>query len=238
MVDAAKISKKDIVLEIGPGLGSLTELLAEHAKKVLSIEKDRELIPILQKKFSEQKKVKIIEGDILRLDLKKLSLKSRYKIVANIPYYITGKFLRLFLGEHHLGVPPPSTMVLMVQKEVAQRIIARPEFIRGAGKESLLSLSVKAYGKPSIVRIVPRGAFSPPPKVDSAIIAINNISDVWFQKNHIDSSVFFKILRDAFQKKRKTLKNSIKIDGKFGQKRPEDLSLDDWAGVFRTIYHN
>lgn len=227
MIDAGKISKKDVVLEIGPGLGSLTELLGLHAKKVIAIEKDHRLVPLLQEKFARNKNIEIKEGDVLRFDFKKLKIKSKYKIVANIPYYITGKFLRLFLSGSRMGIGFPSDMIIMVQREVAERIVAKD------GKESLLSLSVKAYGAPLIVRIVPRGAFVPSPEVDSAIIAIHDISDIWFRKNKVNSREFFNVLRSAFQKKRKTLKNSIKIEGIFAQQRPEDLALEDWAIVCR-----
>lgn len=234
LVDAADISKKDIVLEIGPGMGTLTELIAVRAKKVVAIEKDRELVQILKHKFTNTRNIKIIEGDILRINLDKSGLTKGYKIVANIPYYITGKFLRRFLGENNLAIGLPSTMVLMVQKEVADRIVAKD------GKESLLSLSVKAYGTPRVIRRVPKGAFVPPPKVDSAIIQIGDISDLWFHQNKIKSDIFFAVLRGAFQQKRKTLKKSLKnIDftleatEKFAKKRPEELSLGDWAQLLK-----
>lgn len=249
MVDAADVSKKDIVLEIGPGRGTLTTLLAERAKKVTAIEKDRDLIPFLQEKFRSNKNVEIVEGDVLKSDpnirihpnntnklsdhsyvVWKYSDRHRYKIVANIPYYITGHFLRLFLENDALR---PSMMVLMIQKEVADRIVM--------GKASLLSLSIKAYGKPEIIRKVPRGAFVPPPNVDSAIIKISDISDHWFKKNHLRPEKFFEILRHAFQNKRKMLKKSLKTLsntecltlGEFANKRPEDLSLEDWARIFK-----
>ncbi|MEK9175072.1 MAG: 16S rRNA (adenine(1518)-N(6)/adenine(1519)-N(6))-dimethyltransferase RsmA [Patescibacteria group bacterium] len=243
LIDAANISKKDVILEIGPGMGILTELLAMRAKKVIAVEKDRELVAILKKKFAEVLNVKIIEGDILRIKIDELGLKKRYKIAANIPYYITGKFLRLFLDRNNLEMrsPSPSIMVIMVQKEVAERIVAKD------GKESLLSLSVKAYGTPKIIRKVPKGAFMPPPKVDSAIVQISRISDAWFRKNKIKPDVFFAVLKSAFQQKRKTLKKSLSnllnthlavsqpsdgMNEKFTKKRPEELSLDDWAQLW------
>ena len=142
MARSAEISKKDIVLEVGPGLGSLTEILAERAGKVIAIEKDRELIPILREKFKKIKNMEIIEGDILKI--KNLKLEN-YKIVANIPYYITSRFLRLFLSQTRFG---PKLMVLMVQKEVAERICAKPN------KMNLLALSVQSYAKAEIIRYV------------------------------------------------------------------------------------
>jgi len=234
MADAAELTKRDVVLEIGPGLGSLTEILAERAKKVIAVEKDRDLIPILRTKFADKQNVEIIEGDILTINppLGGLAAKS-YKIVANIPYYITSHFLRLFLSENN---PPvggrPKLMVLMIQKEVAERIVAKD------GKESLLSLSVKAYGKPEFIRKVPRGAFSPPPNVDSAIIKISDISGNFFTKNKIAEKKFFEILRAAFQKKRKMLRQSvgkkINLPKEFETKRPEELTLKEWLIICRN----
>ncbi len=254
MVSAAEISKKDIVLEVGPGLGSLTEVLALKAKKVIAIEKDRDLIPILKEKFKNTKNVEIIHGDILTSPLTPLlrkergRIENRFKVVANIPYYITGKFLRLFLTQTRFR---PHVMVLMIQKEVAERIMGT-RLRQGSGeaqKESLLSLSVKAYGKPTIMRTVSKNFFSPPPKVDSAIIKISDISDKWFVKHSMFDKPFFEILRTAFQQKRKMLRHSLgrstakwQLSGqvleKYGNKRPEDLSLEDWAkiiGSFRLV---
>ena len=276
MVRAARITKRDTVLEIGPGMGSLTELLAKHAKKVIAVEKDRDLIPLLKEKFATTPNVEIIEGDILKIfnaqfpinPVRKLtrginpsvrkiwnnplaslrvfsngikqfpgikSLKHslkiknfKLKIVANIPYYITGRFLRFVFEQKTL----PSSVVLMIQREVAERIVGNPSTRRGV-KESLLSLSVKTYGSPKIIRVVPRGAFNPPPKVDSAIIAIENISDAWFIKNSIKPADFFALLKRAFQNKRKMLKNSLHDTNttKFATRRPEELSLNDWADL-------
>src|SRR3989344_5005703 len=164
IVKIGNVSKKDVVLEVGPGKGVLTEMLAQKAKKVIAVEKDKELVEYLKDKFINQKNVEIIYGDILKTSTKNHGLKTvDYKLIANIPYYITSKFLRIFLSDKELR---PSLMVLMLQREVAERIIAKD------GKESLLSLSVKAYGEPEVIKIVKRGNFFPPPKVDSAIIKI------------------------------------------------------------------
>src|SRR3989344_9199966 len=166
MARSAEVSKQDIVLEVGPGLGSLTEILVERAGKIIAVEKDRDLIPYLQEKFRNQKNIKIIQGDILKLP----SLRRRgfgevnYKIVANIPYYITSRFLRIFLSNSKVRL---KLMVLMVQKEVAERICAKPP------KMNLLALSVQAYARPEIIRRVPKNFFSPPPKVDSAILKLS-----------------------------------------------------------------
>lgn len=228
MRDAAEISAKDTVLETGPGTGNLTAVLAENAKKIIAVEKDRELIPFLREKFADKKNVEIVEGDILAINLPLGGRTAKlYKIVANIPYYITARFLKVFLETKN----KPAVMVLMVQKEVAERIIAHD------GKESLLSLSVKVYGDAKIIRIVPRGAFSPPPGVDSAIIKISEISDNFFKKNKINPGYFFEILHTAFRQKRKMLRQSIgkkiKLPEIYKTKRPEELSPDDWQVIFK-----
>ncbi|MBX4211079.1 16S rRNA (adenine(1518)-N(6)/adenine(1519)-N(6))-dimethyltransferase RsmA, partial [Candidatus Parcubacteria bacterium] len=164
MLEAAKVTAEDTVVEIGPGKGILTRALVEKAGRVIAIEKDDRLIEYLQNEFRdaiEKGQLTLIHGDILDLNLESLKLKARsYKLIANIPYYITGQFLRKFL-EAKLQ---PTVAVVMLQKEVTDRIIARD------GKESILSMSVKAYGRPSKVAKVPAKFFSPPPNVDSAIL--------------------------------------------------------------------
>ncbi len=230
MIHAAGLTKRDTVLEVGPGMGAITVALAHTAKRVIAIEKDVDLIPTLEEKFRRQKNVTILHGDILAFTGHKL-LTKKYKLVANIPYYLTSRFLRVFLSE---ASQKPTVMVLMVQREIAERVMGgtrlRQSF--GEAKESLLSLSVKAYAAPSLVRMVPRGSFVPPPKVDSAIIKIEGISNAWFVKNKIGEKKFFETLRTAFQKKRKMLRHSLGIrDPRYSDKRPEDLSLEDWAAI-------
>ncbi|MDO8522735.1 MAG: 16S rRNA (adenine(1518)-N(6)/adenine(1519)-N(6))-dimethyltransferase RsmA [bacterium] len=233
MCDAAELSKKDTVLEAGPGLGTLTEILEQRAKKVIAVEKDRDLIPALKEKFRNYKRVEIVEGDILVVDppLGGRAAKS-YKIVANIPYYITSHFLRKFLGGNPPAGGKPKLMVLMIQKEVAKRIVAKD------GKESLLSLSVKAYGKPEIIRIVPRGAFSPPPKVDSAIIKIIITPPTPLTLRGAKEEDILNLARLAFQKKRKMLRQSIgkkvNLPPQYETSRPEELSLEDWAKILKN----
>lgn len=234
MARAAEISKKDIVLEVGPGLGSLTEILAERAGKVIAIEKDRELIPILREKFKKIKNMEIIEGDILKI--KNLKLEN-YKIVANIPYYITSRFLRLFLSQTRFG---PKLMVLMVQKEVAERICAKPN------KMNLLALSVQSYAKAEIIRYVSKNFFSPPPKVDSAIIKITPFAPLKVRGAvrvmKINPEKILALAKLAFQQKRKMLRGVVKrssttplrhlnIPEKYQTKRPEELSLEDWIKI-------
>jgi len=215
----AELSKKDIVLEIGPGHGELTEFLAQAAGKVIAVEKDRELIPFLEEKFKNQKNVKIISGDILKI--RNLRVKN-YKIVANIPYYITSRFLRTFLEANPPTGGKPKLMVLMVQYEVAKRICAKPP------EMNLLALSVQAYAKPQFIRKVSRGNFSPPPEVDSAVIKIT------LGRPAPQAEKILKIARRAFQQKRKMLRHSLKgldLPAQHQNKRPQELSLEDWKKI-------
>src|SRR3989339_1429944 len=150
IVSAGEVGSDDIILEVGPGKGILTEKLLEKAKKVIAVEKDEQLAEFLKEKFKNNPKLEIIRGDILKfspMSRRDLDI-GRYKIIANIPYYITSHLLRTFLESDY----QPSLMVLMVQKEVAERIVG--------AKESILSISVKAYGRPEIIRYVSAGNFS------------------------------------------------------------------------------
>lgn len=219
IVAAADLSKKDTVLEVGPGDGFLTEALAERAGRVIAVEKDKRFVEVLREKFRDQSNIEIIEGDILsniQCWGKTLNV-GHYKIVANIPYYITSRFLRIMLEAEQ----KPELMVLMVQKEVAERLAAKPP------QMNMLALSVQAYGKVKRVANVSRGAFSPAPRVDSAIIKIFNISNDFFEKNHIAPERFFVLARRAFAQKRKMLSNSLGLKG--DTRRPQELSLKDWA---------
>ena len=191
-----------MVLEIGPGTGILTAELLKTGARVLAIEKDTRAVDLLRTKFLTEctsGKLNIVEGDVLdETHLSQLGLPGkpedgRYALVANIPYYITGAILRKFLE----GSPRPNRMVLLVQKEVAERIVARD------GKESILSVSVKSFGKPRIIATVPPGAFVPPPTVDSAILEIGEISAHTFDSRHIDIQKFFSIIHAGFAHKRK-----------------------------------
>jgi len=220
----AELSKKDIVLEIGPGHGELTEFLAQAAGKVIAVEKDRELIPFLEEKFKNQKNVKIISGDILKI--RNLRVKN-YKIVANIPYYITSRFLRTFLEANPPTGGKPKLMVLMVQYEVAKRICAKPP------EMNLLALSVQAYARPKFIRKVSRGNFSPPPEVDSAVIKI-------LVKSRASNKTekMLELARRAFQQKRKMLRHSLKnitMPKKYRNRRPQELSFKDWTGIYRKF---
>jgi 16S rRNA (adenine1518-N6/adenine1519-N6)-dimethyltransferase len=242
MIEAGEISSKDTVLEIGPGQGVLTEKLLETGAKVIAIEKDDRLIDLLNEKFAvqvENGQFNLIHGDVLELDLAWVGLKTGgYKLIANIPYYITGLIFRKFLS----GNIQPTKLVIMVQKEIADRIVARD------GKESLLSLSVKAYGAVKKIMKVEKENFSPKPKVDSAILLVDNISRDFFKE--IPEEKFFEIIKTGFAHKRKMLIANLKE--KYGQNdllkifglikisekaRSEDLKLEDWKNLIQYIKH-
>lgn len=233
IISASKIKKGDLVLEIGPGEGFLTEDLITASENVLSVEKDDRLISVLTARFDEaikNKYLELIHGDVLNFDFSLLTNKS-YKVVANIPYYITGQIIKKFLTAKN----KPISMTIMVQKEVAQRICAKD------GKESILSLSVKLFGDPVYVKTVKKENFSPVPNVDSAILLIENIKNKFFERKE-QEVMFFEIIKKAFNQKRKkigtTLKNyelqlkKSKIDI---NKRPEDLKIEEWINMIREI---
>jgi 16S rRNA (adenine1518-N6/adenine1519-N6)-dimethyltransferase len=258
MIEAGEVSENDVVLEVGPGKGVLTEKLLGVAKKVIAVEKDDRLISFLQDKFSTEistGRLEIIHDDILNLELPRLNLRSEerfilgnsYKIIANIPYYITGLFLRKFLEETD---NQPEKIVVMVQKEIAQRVVASKQ---AGQKESLLSMSIKAYGIPKMVMKVDRENFSPAPNVDSAILLIADISKKFFTDNKITEEKFFEILHAGFAHKRKillgNLKEWLKKEGGetknlgqiFSQSnlsekiRAEDLTLNQWSDLVKNL---
>lgn len=195
LVKAGEISPSDSILEIGPGRGFLTRALLETGASVTALEKDGDLIPLLEEQFSNCANFTLVEGDALTYDPEKPG----YKLIANIPYYITGAILERYLSHPN----QPSTMVVLVQKEVAERVCARD------GKESILSLSVKAYGDPKLIYNVSRGSFNPAPTVDSAVLQIKNISRHNF-KNQYHEQLFFKAVKHGFAHKRKYLLSNLR----------------------------
>lgn len=226
IIEAGEIKKDDVILEIGPGKGALTEKLLEKAGTVIAIEKDRELFEFLKEKFVkeiENNTLMLACEDILQFKVESYKVKS-YKVIANIPYNITGAILKKFLTEKN----QPERMVLMVQHEVATRIVARDS------KESILSTSVKAYGEPKMVMKVDKRYFSPAPKVNSAIISIKNISRKIFTENNISEEKFWEVVKAGFAHKRKKLSGNLKGVcteenlKPFADKRAEDLKLLDW----------
>ncbi len=232
MVDAGAVRAGDTVLEIGPGKGVLTAELLARGTHVVAVEKDARMMPILHEHFANEiasEQLQVIEADALEFDISDHSLRSTdYKLISNIPYYITGALFEKFLSAAH----QPTTLVFLVQKEIAQRI-AREK------KESLLSLSIKAYGTPKYVKTVPRGAFSPAPKVDSAILAVEGVSRKNF-KNAAHEERFFALIKAGFAHKRKLLVRNIEpILGDRSAEalaradipsnaRAEDVSLPKW----------
>lgn len=245
MCEAGTVNDQDIILEIGPGKGALTSKLLGKAKKVIAVEKDRDLIEILEGKFKDEinsGKLELVRGDILEFDPKQHGLKEgEYKLIANIPYNITGAILKRFLSE----IIQPSLMVLLVQKEVAMRIVARDN------KESILSLSVKAYGTPHYIMKVGKRFFSPSPKVDSAIVAITDISRIHFSKSKELETKFFEIIKASFAHKRKVLKKNLEEVSKrqiigemfkdldIGDKiRAEDIPARRWLDIVKYLNEN
>lgn len=216
MADAAEVEKGDTILEIGPGTGALTRELILRAKKVIAIEADARAIAVLNETFAKEVatgKLVLVAGDVRTMDFAALGLRPRaYKVVANIPYYLSGFLFRTFL-EHEVQ---PSTLVFLVQKEVAERI-ARDE------KESLLSLSVKTYGNPRYIETVKKGNFTPQPKVDSAIIAITDISKK--RLNGVLESAFFALLHNGFKSRRKQLLGNL----------TDSYSRDTLVHLFSTL---
>lgn len=241
IIAAADLSRGDAVLEIGPGTGILTRALANRAGLVIAVEKDQDLCQSLKTRFTEEGigNVRLICGDTMKIPPEDLAMPNRYLVVANIPYYLTSRLIRRLLEAER----PPERIFLMVQREVALRITARPP------RMNLLALSVQAYGKPEIILTAPPEAFSPPPAVSSALIAIRGISKSFFTREHLDPARFFRVIRAAFQGKRKTLENSLSRNlklpkteimellarQKLAGKRPEAVTIADWAVLVRAI---
>ncbi len=214
---AADISPQDAVLEIGPGLGSLTRYLVLNARRVVAVEIDPYLFPILTQVLQPYDNVKLILGDMLALDPAQLMDGEPYVCIANIPYYITSALMRHLL-EASLR---PERVVFTMQAEVAQRICA-PE-----GKLSLLSLSVQVYGKPRVMAKLSAGAFYPPPKVDSATLRVDLYDTPRIAPEHLDT--FFRLAKAGFSQKRKNLANSL--SGGLGREKPAVEALLQRAGI-------
>lgn len=224
IIEAAQLTPADTVLEIGPGPGILTRLLAESAGQVIAVELDPNMVNLLKNEFGRLPNLTIIEADILKVDVSSIittaanrqpsppsktenptnpinpinpTNSTTYKVVANLPYYITSAVMRHLLE----AAPPPQQLVVTVQKEVAQRIVARP------GNMSVLAVSVQFYGCPTLVHHIPAGAFYPPPKVDSAVVRVDTYPQPPIPVADADN--FFRIVKAGFSQKRKQLKNSL-----------------------------
>jgi len=231
IASVAEINSTDTVLEVGPGLGSLTRYLAASAREVVAVELDEKLLPPLKAVIAPYPNVRLIHGDILKISPSEMVNQPGYLVVANIPYYITSAIIRHLLENE----PKPRRIVLTVQKEVADRICAKP------GDMSLLALSVQVYGKPRITARIPAGAFFPAPKVDSAVLCLEVYPNPEIKNELLN--IFFKLIKAGFSQKRKTLRNSLSSGLHIApihavdlltkaniepQRRAETLSIPEW----------
>ncbi len=239
IIEAAELSPKDTVIEVGPGLGILTSELARHAGNVIAVEIDNELASLLQRRLASLSNLRVINADILKVKPSQLlGGVSRYKVAANLPYYITSPLLRYFVE----ASPKPSLMVMMVQKEVGEAIVA------GSGKMSLLAVSLRVYSQAKVIAYVPARSFYPQPKVDSVILRFDMLPEPAVKV--ADMNGFFEVVRSGFSSPRKQLHNSLahglgikpgeaalfldkaNIDP---QRRAETLSLKEWAKVYEVL---
>lgn len=243
ITEAAEIGTSDNIIEIGPGLGQLTSIIAQKAKFVIAIELDTRFIPILKKELSSCSNIKILHEDFLQTNLLQLLEqekieKENYLVVANIPYYITSPLIRKLLESE----TPPKRLVLTLQKEIAKRITAAP------GKMSLLALSVQIYGKPKILFTLPSNAFYPEPNVDSAVIVINRHTGPRIPSDQIP--MFFRLAKAGFSQKRKQLRNALSAgmqwSPQYGEKilssagidpkrRAETVSIEEWQTITEIV---
>jgi len=246
IIKGAQLQAKDIVLEIGPGIGTLTQEIAEKTKLVIAIEKDPKMVRILEEilKMEKYRNVKIIQDDILKINLKSynLNLKS-YRVVANLPFYLTAPLIRKFLETEF----PPELMVLVVQKEVAQRICARPP------KMNLLAVSVQFYAKAEIISYISKKSFWPSPKVDSAIIKIIPTKRGKVIRGSGKVDLFFRIVKAGFSQPRKQLANNLSKKLELNKeeikswllknniqpnRRAETLTIKDWLNLTKSFKIN
>jgi len=236
IITAANLQLSDLVLEIGPGLGTLTQELAKRVKRVIAIEKDPRMVEILRETMSDFKNIKIIQDDILKVEICKL-LKNSYKVVASLPFYLTAPVIRKFLEKEKIK---PLQMVLVIQKEVAQRICVKPP------EMNLLAVSVQFYAQPEIISFISKKSFWPQPKVEGAIIKISPKKILW---DPDFNSLFFQIIKAGFSQPRKQLINNLakglKIDKKKveqwllknnipADRRAEALGLQNWLKLTET----
>ncbi|MEI7539688.1 MAG: 16S rRNA (adenine(1518)-N(6)/adenine(1519)-N(6))-dimethyltransferase RsmA [Candidatus Saccharibacteria bacterium] len=236
IADSAELTSDDTVLEIGPGLGTLTSELLRRAGRVVAVEFDGELARKLPAQFPG-KNLQVINEDILKFDLS--SLPSGYKVVANIPYYITNKIVQMLMTAEN----KPSVTVLLVQKEVAERLAAKP------GKMSILAISAQVFADVTLGGVVPAELFTPPPKVDSQVVILHTRQSSFFV--NIDETNFFQVVKAGFSAKRKKMRSSLagglklpkpEIEAILSQAninpdiRAEALDLDAWVRLTRVIY--
>lgn len=229
IVENAGVTKDDLVIEIGPGIGTLTQHLCEHAREVVAVEIDKKLIPILEDTLSEYDNVRVINEDILKVDVNKIAEErnggKNVKVVANLPYYITTPII-MGLFESNL---PLESITVMVQKEVAERMQVGP----GTKDYGALSLAVQFYSKPKVVLNVPAGCFMPKPNVDSAVIKLEKYEQPPVEVK--DSKKMFKIIRAAFNQRRKTLTNSIANSGELNYSKDDVGKALETMGLLSTV---
>jgi len=242
IIDSANLQPDDIILEIGPGIGTLTRELAKKVKKVIAVEKDKKMVEILKETLEGFKNIEIIEGDVLKMDFSDYQLQTtNYKLIANLPYYIVSPVIRKFLESKN----PPKEMVLMIQKEVAQRVCAKPPDM------NLLAVSVQFYAKPEILFYVSKNSFWPKPKVDGAVIKIlpNKIRRTVLRKAERD--FFFRVVKAGFSQPRKQLCNNLANGLKLNKmevkewllknkinpsQRAETLTIKDWIRLTKNFH--
>ncbi len=247
IVEACELKMDDKVLEVGPGIGTLTQALSPRVKQVLTVEIDKGLLPVLKETLGSYKNISIVQGDILKINLKYLTHshwgEAKYKIISNLPYSITTPLISKILRERH----NIDFMILMVQKEAAERITAQP----GSKNYSGISVFIKTYGEARLLFKVPRKVFLPPPKVESVVIRLGIRQEPLYELK--DEELFYKIVRGSFQYRRKSifnsLRTSLKIDGANLQEflgeaeispscRAETLAAAEFAKLSNIIYNN
>ena len=247
VITAAELKPTDIILEIGPGTGILTQELAKRVKRVIAIEKDKRMVDILREEMKDFRNVEFINDDVLKIiNYKlfknlKLEIRNSYKIVGNLPFYLTAPVIRKFLE----GKNPPKEMILIIQKEVAQRICAKPPDM------NLLAVAVQFYAKPKIISYISKKSFWPQPKVDAAIIKIPRFpkSQIYDWISETNKSLFFKIVKAGFSQPRKQLINNLSKKLKINKdkvknwllengvpptQRAETLTVEDWIKLARS----
>lgn len=239
IVEAAELTPEDTVLEVGPGIGTLTQGLAESGASVVAVELDKRLLPVLDVTLEGYDNVRIVNGDILQVDIMEQVQKPGFKCCANLPYYITTPIIFAIL-EKRL---PMERLVVMVQKEVAERMAAKP----GSKDYGALSVAIQYFTEPEIAFIVPPSSFIPAPSVDSAVIVCKRRSTPPVEV--CDENLFFRVVKVAFSLRRKMLSNSLKnmgikgeqvskwleLAGVDGKRRAETLSLEDFAALTNTF---
>ena len=236
-IDTCDLRKSDVVLEIGPGLGTITQEIAKKVKTVIAIEKDKKMCEIMKETLSDLNNIEIINQDVLKIFNSQFSI-SNYKVLGNLPFYITAPVIRKFLETKN----QPKEMIFMIQKEVGQRICAKPP------KMSLLAVSVQFYAKPKIVSYLPKNSFWPQPKVNSTIIKI-----IPQKQTIVNAKLFFEVVKAGFAHPRKQLRNNLSKRLKMNKEkteqwllknsiqpnqRAETLKVQDWINLTKTIKMN